>query len=205
MKVICSKGKGLKKCIQNATKCIHCQQKCIQHVYSPIYIYTIKWKASFFVSSFHKPHQWRSDVSSRKHREIGKSQSMVWLKYTFHMSTDFCTCNFSTLCMLLKLSAIFSTVDWHPHARNPAIIYSCIGTWSLIHEDNKLFITLMSDSEGFDTHESLINISLASRNLFHVCHTVLFPFLRNWDTVSQPVKAYQKSTALHISSPKALA
>ena len=63
----------------------------------------------------------------------------------------------------------------------------------------------MSDSEGFDTHESLINVSVASRNLPLVFIVAFFAFPRNWDTVSQPLKAYQKSTAQHISFPKALA
>ena len=34
MKVIGWKGKGLKKCIQNVTRCINCQQKCTQYAYS---------------------------------------------------------------------------------------------------------------------------------------------------------------------------
>ena len=41
MKVICWKGKGLKKCIQNVTRCINCQQKFTQYVYRLIYKYTI--------------------------------------------------------------------------------------------------------------------------------------------------------------------
>ena len=63
----------------------------------------------------------------------------------------------------------------------------------------------MSDSEGFDTHESLINVFVASRNLPQVFIVAFFAFPRNWDTVSQLLKAYQKSTAQHISFPKALA
>ena len=113
-------GKRAGKCIVNVTKCIHCQQKCTQYVYTPIHICTIKWKTSFTVSSLHEPHQWRSDISSRKHCDIDKSQSMVWrrfYKYTCHVSTDFCACNFWTLCMLLKVSVMLSTVDWYPHAR----------------------------------------------------------------------------------------
>ena len=52
MEVICWKEKELKKCIQNVTKCIHCQKKYTQYVYKPIYICTIKRKISFTVFSF---------------------------------------------------------------------------------------------------------------------------------------------------------
>ena len=169
-------------------------QKCTQYVYRPIHICKIKRKTSFTVSSLHKPHYWRNDISCHKHRHIGKAQSMVWrsfYKYTCHVSTNFYSCTFSTLCMLLKPLVILCTVDWHPkqvkipspvsHANvlffhlcalwpnitlqhwskdmllysilcwralvNSAIqlaekipltiIYPCIGTWSIIHEDIK--------------------------------------------------------------------
>ena len=118
MKVICWKGSRLKKCIRNVTKCIHCQKKCTEYVYRPICICTIKRKTSFTVSSLREPH-WRSDISSRKRRHIGKAQSMVWrrfYKYTYHVSKNFWTCNFSTIFMVLKLSVMLSTVDWHRHA-----------------------------------------------------------------------------------------
>ena len=68
----------------------------------------------------------------------------------------------------------------------------------------KFSIILMSDSGDFDTHKSLINVSVAFGNLPQVFHAVFFPFPRSLDTKLQPVKAYQKSTVLHISSPKAL-
>ena len=68
----------------------------------------------------------------------------------------------------------------------------------------KFSVILMSESEGFDTDEGLINVSVASRNLPQVFHAVFFPFSRNWHTVSQSVKSYQKSIALHISCPKDL-
>ena len=93
-------------------------------IYRPIYICTIKQKTSFTVSSFYKSHHWRCDISSRKHRHIGKAQSMVWRRsymYTCHVSTIFFTCNFLTLCMLLKLLVMLSTVDLHPHARHHSI------------------------------------------------------------------------------------
>ena len=63
-------------------------------------------------------------------------------------------------------------------------------------------IILMLYSEGFDTHENLINVSVNSRNLPQVFHNVFLPFPRNGDTVSQPAKAYEERTSLHISSPK---
>ena len=124
MKVICWKGKGLKKCMQNVRRCINCQQKCTQYVYRSIYICTISRKTSFTVSSLREPHHWRSGISSRKDRHIGKAQSIVWhrfYKYTCHVSTRFCTCNFSTLCMPSKLSVMLSTVDWHSSARQHPI------------------------------------------------------------------------------------
>ena len=63
-------------------------------------------------------------------------------------------------------------------------------------------IILMPYSEGFDRHENLINVSVTSRNLPQVFHNVLSLFPRIWDSVSQPVKAYEERTYLHISSPK---
>ena len=95
MKVICWNGKGLKKCMQNVRRCINCQQKCTQYVYRSIYICTINRKTSFTVSSLCEPHHWRSGISSRKDRHIGKAQSIVWdrfYKYTCHVSTRLCTC-----------------------------------------------------------------------------------------------------------------
>ena len=48
----------------------------------------------------------------------------------------------------------------------------------------------MSDFVGFDTHESLMNFSIASRNFHQIFYAVFFPFPIKWDIVSQPVKAY---------------
>ena len=128
MKAICWKEKGLKRCTQNVTRCINCQQKCTQFVYRPIYICTIKQKTSLTVSPLDEPYHWGSDISSRKRHHIGKTQSMVWrkfYKYLCHVSTNFCTCNFSTLCMPLKLSVMLSTVDWHPPAcQHPILCHS---------------------------------------------------------------------------------
>ena len=100
-------------------------QKCTQYVYRPIHICKIKRKTSFTVSSLHKPHYWRNDISCHKHRHIGKAQSMVWrsfYKYTCHVSANFYSCTFSTLCMLLKPLVILCTVDWHPQASQDPIL-----------------------------------------------------------------------------------
>ena len=112
-------GKRSEKMHANVTKCLHCQQKCTQYICRPVHICKIKQKTSFTVSCLHKPHHWRCDISSRKHHHIDKAQSMVWrrfYKYTCHVSTNFCTWNFLSLCLLLKLLVTFSTVDWYPYA-----------------------------------------------------------------------------------------
>ena len=133
MKVICWKGKGLEKCMQNVTKCIHCQQKCTQYVYRSIYICTIKRKTSFTVSSLHVPHHWRSDISPPKHHHIKKAQSMVWrrfYKYTCHVSTSFCTCNFSSLCMILKLLSIPTLVNISsPVSHGDGLFFQLCALW----------------------------------------------------------------------------
>ena len=213
-------------------------------------------------NKFHVLHHWRSDISPCKHRHIGKAQNMVWrwlYKYTCHVSTNVCTCNFFCIFLhALEASVMLSTMDWHPHARQHPIPVShseglffqlCAlwpkitlrhcskymllwtflvgGHWSIVwfnleskyfrqpfthvwvHEASymrttKFSLILVLDTESFDTHKSLINVSVVSRNLPQVFHAVFFPFPRNWDTASQPTKAYQKSTVFHISSRKIL-
>ena len=56
----------------------------------------------------------------------------------------------------------------------------------------------MSDSEGFDKYENLINDSVASRNLLQVFQAVFFPFPRNWDTACEDV-AEKYSLAYFLS------
>ena len=62
----------------------------------------------------------------------------------------------------------------------------------------KYSIILMSDSEGFDKYENLINDSVASRNLLQVFQAVFFPFPRNWDTACEDV-AEKYSLAYFLS------
>ena len=111
MEVICWKEKELKKCIQNVTKCIHCQKKYTQYVYRPIYICTIKRKISFTVFSF--TNLIIEEVISVL---VPSAKLRVWqwrrfYKYTFLVSTNISACNFSTLCIFLKLLVMLSKVD----------------------------------------------------------------------------------------------